>query len=59
VAGGLPLCHELSLRSIGDDREIANTDFQNMSQEQSQTMQMMVQISRQLRDTALAVIRKF
>jgi hypothetical protein len=50
--------YEMLLRSIGDDREIANVEFQNLSQKQQQTMQMLGQISKQLSDTALAVIRK-
>jgi hypothetical protein len=46
------------LQSTGDDAQLANVDMQNILQKQQQTMQMMSQISKQLHDTAMAVIRK-
>ena len=44
--------------ALGDDAQLANVDMQNMLQKQQQTMQMMSQISKQLHDTSMAVIRK-
>jgi hypothetical protein len=49
---------EEELQTVGDDAQLANVDLQNMLQKQQQTMQMMSQISKQLHDTAMAVIRK-
>ena len=49
---------EDKLNSVGDDAQLANIDLQNMLQKQQQTMQMMSNISKQLHDTAMAVIRK-
>lgn len=49
---------ETDLSTIGDDAQLANVDLQNWLQKQQQTMQMMSQISKQLHDTSLAIIRK-
>jgi hypothetical protein len=49
---------EDKLNSIGDDAQLANVDLQNMLQKQQQTLQMMSNISKQLNDTAMAIIRK-
>ncbi len=49
---------EEDLQQVGDDAQLANVDLQNMLQKQQQTMQMMSNISKQLHDTALAIIRK-
>ena len=46
------------LNTVGEDAQLANVDMQNMLQKQQQTMQMMSNISKQLHDTAMAVIRK-
>ncbi len=46
------------LNTVGDDAQLANVDLQNALQKQQQTMQMMSNISKQLHDTAMAVIRK-
>lgn len=42
----------------GDDAQLANVDLQNMLQKQQKTLQMMSDISKELTDTAMAVIRK-
>jgi hypothetical protein len=42
----------------GDDAQLANIDLQNMLQKQQQTVQMLSNVSKVLRDTSLAVIRK-
>lgn len=49
---------EENLQTIGDDAQLANVDLQNVLQKQQQTLQMMSNISKQLHDTAMAVIRK-
>lgn len=46
------------LATLGDDAQLASIDLQNMLQKQQQTLQMMSQISKQLHDTAMAIIRK-
>lgn len=46
------------LQTMGDDAQLANVDLQNVLQKQQQTLQMMSNISKQLHDTAQAVIRK-
>lgn len=46
------------LNTVGEDAQLANVDLQNMLQKQQQTMQMMSNISKQLHDTAMAIIRK-
>ena len=40
------------------DAQLANVDMQNALQKQQQTVQMMSNISKQVHDTAMAVIRK-
>ncbi len=47
-----------TLRTIGDDAQLANLDLQSILQRQQQTMQTMSSVSRTLHDTALSVIRK-
>lgn len=49
---------EEKLQSVGNDAQLANVDLQNMLQKQQQTLQMLSTISKQLHDTAMAVIRK-
>ena len=49
---------ENRLNTIGDDAQLANVDLQNWLQKQQQTLQMMSTISKQLHDTAMAIIRK-
>ena len=49
---------ESRLNTIGDDAQLANVDLQNWLQKQQQTLQMMSTISKQLHDTAMAIIRK-
>jgi hypothetical protein len=49
---------EGQLQTVGDDAQLANVDMQNMLQKQQQTLQMMSQISKQLHDTAMAIVRK-
>ena len=49
---------EEELQSVGDDAQLGNVDLQNVLQKQQQTMQTMSNISKMLRDTAMAVIRK-
>ena len=49
---------EETLSSVGDDAQLANVDLQNILQKQQQTIQMMSNISKQLHDTALSIIRK-
>ena len=46
------------LRTVGEDAQLQNIEMQNVLQKQQQTLQMMSQISKQLHDTAMAVIRK-
>lgn len=45
------------LQTVGEDAQLANVDMQNMLQKQQQTMQMMSQISKMMRDSAMNVIR--
>lgn len=45
------------LQTVDNDAQLANVDMQSTLQKQQQTLQMMSQISKQLNDTALAVIR--
>lgn len=49
---------EQKLASIGDDAQLANIDLQNMLQKQQQMLQTLSNISKQLSDSAMAVIRK-
>ena len=49
---------EAKLNSVGDDAQLANVDLQNTLQKQQQTLQMMSNISKQVHDTAMSVIRK-
>jgi hypothetical protein len=49
---------EEKLNAVGDDAQLANVDLQNQLQKQQQTLQMLSTISKQLSDTAMAVIRK-
>lgn len=49
---------EETLQTVGDDSQLANVDMQNMLQKQQQALQMISNISKQLHDTAMAVIRK-
>jgi predicted ribosomally synthesized peptide with nif11-like leader len=41
-----------------DDGQLANLDLQNMLQKQQQTLQMISQVSKMLRDTGMATIRR-
>lgn len=49
---------ENELNSVGDDSQLANVDLQNVLQQQQQTLQMLSDISKELYDTAMSVIRK-
>ena len=49
---------EEQLNSVGDDAQLANVDLQNILQKQQQTLQLLSNVSKQLHDTALAIIRK-
>lgn len=49
---------ENELQKLGEDAQLANVDMQNHLQKMQQTLQMMSNISKQLHDTAMAVIRK-
>ena len=49
---------EGKLDSVGDDAQLANVDLQSALQKQQQTLQMMSNISKQVHDTLLNVIRK-
>jgi hypothetical protein len=49
---------ETQLASMGDDAQLANVDLQNMLQKQQQLLQMMSNVSKELHDAAMAVIRK-
>jgi hypothetical protein len=49
---------EDKLNSVGDDAQLANVDLQNVLQKQQQTLQLMSNISKQLYDTVMGVIRK-
>jgi len=49
---------EDKLNSVGDDAQLANVDLQNVLQKQQLTLQMMSNISKQVHDTALDLIRK-
>ena len=46
------------LQAVGNDAQLANIDMQSVLQKQQQTLQMMSNISKQLKDTAMAIIRK-
>jgi hypothetical protein len=46
------------LSTVGDDAQLANVDLQNVLQKQQQYMQMISNISKQLHDSAMSVIRK-
>jgi len=46
-----------SLNSVGDDAQLANIDLQNVLQKQQQTLQTLSNISKEVYDTAMAVIR--
>ena len=52
------MCIRDRLRTVGEDAQLQNIEMQNVLQKQQQTLQMMSQISKQLHDTAMAVIRK-
>ena len=47
---------EDKLNSVGEDAQLANLDLQNALQKQQQTMQMMSNISKQMHETAKAII---
>jgi hypothetical protein len=49
---------EQQLSSAGDDAQLANLDLQSLLQKQQQTLQLMSQVSKQLHDTAMAIVRK-
>ena len=49
---------EARLNNQGDDAQLANIDLQNVLQKQQQTLQTMSNISKQLHDTLMAIIRK-
>ena len=46
------------LKQLGDDAQLANVDLQNILEKQQRTISEMSEISKMLRDTAMAVIRK-
>ncbi|MGA2268339.1 MAG: hypothetical protein ABSH44_07705 [Bryobacteraceae bacterium] len=48
---------EQSLDAAGDDAQLANVNLQNMMQRQQQSLQEISNISKDLYDTAMAVIR--
>ena len=48
---------EEKLSKLNDDAELANIDMQKVLQKQQQTLQMISNISKQLHDTAMAIIR--
>jgi len=48
---------ENELQKLGDDAQLANIDLQNSLQKSQQSVQMMSNISKQLHDTAMAIIR--
>jgi len=50
--------YEKLLSAVGEGDQLANLDLQSALQRQQQTLQTMSQISKQLHDTAMAVIRK-
>jgi len=49
---------EAKLQTIGEDAQLANVDLQKWVQKEQQTVQMLSNISKQLHDSAMAVIRK-
>ena len=49
---------EFKLRKAKDDAQLASVDLQNMLQKQQQTLQMLSNISKQMHETALSIIRK-
>lgn len=49
---------EKDLQEIGDDAELTNMDLQNVMEKQQKTMNMMSDISKQMHDMAIAIIRK-
>ena len=49
---------EEQLNSIGEDAQLANIDLQGHLQTQQQTIQMLSNISKQLHDSAMGIIRK-
>ena len=49
---------EAELNSVGDDAQLADIDLQNVLLKQQETLQMLSNISKELNDEALAVIRK-
>ena len=49
--------YEEKLSTIGDDSQLANLDLQNSVQKLTQSLQMMSNISKQMHDTAMAIIR--
>lgn len=49
---------EEKLKKIGDDAQLASIDLQNMLQKLQQTIQTLSNVSKALRETAYAVIRK-
>lgn len=48
---------ENELQTLGEDAQLVNIDLQNTLQRLQQTIQMMSNISKQLHDTAMAIIR--
>jgi hypothetical protein len=48
---------EDKLLSVGNDAQLADVDLQNILQKEQQTLQMMSDISKELYDTAMSVIR--
>lgn len=49
---------EERLSTSGDDTQLANIDLQNVLQKQQQMIQMLSNISKEVHDTAMAIIRK-
>jgi len=49
---------EQILNTLGDDAQLAQMDLQNILQKQQQLIQIMSNISKELNDNAMAIIRK-
>jgi methyl-accepting chemotaxis protein len=49
---------EDKLDSLGEDAQLASVDLQNVLEKQQQTLQMMSNISKQVHDTMLNLVRK-
>ena len=50
---------ERELAAVGEDAQLASVDLQNILQKQQQLLQMLSNISKQLHDRAMSIIRKF